>query len=300
VENWYRFFIKNRNYFDPNPPDKFNSANEASAWIYAITSKKGLRKKRLESEKDERFRKPVVFCRMKLRVNENLARINDVTIIAKVPELMAELVEKGISHAEPLYELGDELILVRAFERYVHAEFKDKQPKDLEERVKPELEAEIAAFLGNRTNYEIEANLSVAYLESKEFLNNFDKLFLRPHQSYQLRFGPVLPEKIGPEGIEDEEARYAMLCELCQRAKATQAFRKFLDEEATVVEHLCEGCFKIRTEQDKDGKIRTKSVGSRIAQWQHEAEEASAPNEKAKLFLCYLKIELDYRQEPAN
>jgi hypothetical protein len=213
-----------------------------------------------------------------------------VTIIAKVPELLAELVAKGISHAEPLYDLGDELILVRAFAHYDKAEFQEEGR--IRERAEREIDAEIADFLGNRTNYEIEANLAVTYLESKQFLNNFNKLF----GPYQQRFGPVLPDKIGPEGIEDEEARYAMLCELCQRAKATMAFRKFLDEEATVVEHLCAGCFEIRTRQDEEGKIRAANIGSRIAQWQHEAEEAVAPNEKAKLFLCYLKIELDYKR----
>jgi hypothetical protein len=229
---------------------------------------------------------------LKLRVNENLARINDVTIISQVPELLAELVKNGISHAEPLYELGDELILVRAFAPDDKAELQEEAR--LRERVEQGLGAEIAAFLGNRTNYEIEANLSVTCLESKVFLNNFNKLF----GPYQHRFGPVLPEKIGPEGIEDQEARYAMLCELCQRAKATQAFRRFLDEEATVVEHLCAGCFEIRKKQkqDQDDKIQLKGIGWRIAQWQREAENSVAPNEKAKLFLCYLKIELDFQQ----
>jgi len=290
VAHWYQFFIKNRNYFDPHPPDRFLSANAASSWLYDITSRKGFRKKRSEIEKNEHLRKPIVFCRLKLRVNENLARINDVTIIAEVPTLIKQLGRKEISCAEPLYELGDELILVRAFAHYDKAEFQEEAR--IRERAQQEIDADIAKFLGNRTNYEIEANLSVAYLENKEFLKNFDKLF----GPYQHRFGPMLPNKIGPEGIENEEARYAMLCELCQRAKAVKPFRKFLDEEATVVEHLCEGCFEIRTRQDEEGKIRAANIGSRIAQWQREAEEPKAANEKAKLFLCYLKIELDYQQ----
>ena len=147
VEKWYQFFSKNRRYFAPNPPTRFLSARAASSWLYDLTSRKGFRKKQWAPEDDGRLRKPIVFCRLKLRVNENLARINDVTIIAKVPELLAELVEKGISHAEPLYDLGDELILVRAFQHYDKAEF--QKEACILDRAKQEIDADIAKFLGN-------------------------------------------------------------------------------------------------------------------------------------------------------
>jgi hypothetical protein len=87
VAHWYQFFIKSKRYFDTAPIEQFVSSRQARWWIGGISSKK-----RLES--DGRIRKPIVFCRCKIKVNENLARINDVTLIADVPKLIENLCKK--------------------------------------------------------------------------------------------------------------------------------------------------------------------------------------------------------------
>lgn len=281
VEKWYRFFVDNWNYFVTEPVAGFKSASEASRWLYGITTKK--------KKENGRVRKPIVFCRLKVKVNENLARINDVTLIDEVPKIVADLGEGAIAFAQPLYELGDELVLVRAFDRHEHQA--ENEQSFYSERAQAEIEQEIARYLGKRTNYEIEANLAVTYLGNKEFLQNFEKLF----GPYSFSFGPHLDNEIRP--AEGSEAKYAILCELCQKAQATHAFRKFLDEEEYVTEHLCEECHGLRAKQ-REGKLEPKSSGAKIAWWEREFERAQRGEiqEIPPSYLSYLKVDLDYQQ----
>lgn len=279
TEKWFNFFNNNNDYF--GLPKSIYSIRDAWKNIYDISGRKGVKK-------------PVFFIRLKLNVNQKLARISDIKIINEMKKLMKKI-PQVISGSQELYNLYDELLLV----------MRPKKIDDEIKEIKESLERQLHSIDIFTTNYYLEGNISKTYLDNKKFLHNFDILF----GEYQCSFYPKLDEKIEitKEDLQSNnegyvEAKLAMLCELCQLAPATETFWKKNYNpqtgevtESNASEHLCSSCAKLRVAQEKEEKLTEISkkgkIGRNIARWEFEAEE-----EKKDIKLCFIKVSLNMRE----
>lgn len=286
TERWFQFFNNNNDYF--GLPDKILSVRESWENIYNISGR--------VNPKKGKIRKPIFFVRLKLNVNQKLARISDTKIINEIENLIKRI-PQTIQGSQELYNLYDEILLV----------MRPQNIDDKEKEVKESLERQLQSIETFTTNYYLEGNISKTYLSNKEFLQNFDKIF----GEYQYSFYPKLDEKIEvtEKDLQNEnenyvEAKLAMLCELCQLAPATITFRKkdYNQEtgqitESNVSEHLCSSCAKLRVEQEEEEKPEANrkedkdKIGRNIAHWEFEAEE-----KKKDIKLCFIKISLNMKE----
>ena len=279
TEKWFNFFNNNNDYF--GLPKLIYSTRDAWKNIYDISGRKGVKK-------------PIFFIRLKLNVNQKLARISDIKIINEMKKLMKRI-PQIISGSQELYNLYDELLLV----------MRPKKIDDEIEEIKESLERQLHSIDIFTTNYYLEGNIVKTYLSNKKFLYNFDNLF----GEYQCSFYPQLDEKIEitKEDLQSNneeyiEAKLAMLCELCQLAPATETFWKKNYNpqtgevtESNVSEHLCSSCANLRVAQEKEEILtevsRKGKIGRNIARWEFEAEE-----EKKDIKLCFIKVSLNMRE----
>lgn len=284
TEKWFNFFNDNNDYF--GLPELISSTRDARRNIYDISGRKGVKK-------------PIFFVRLKLNVNQKLARISDTKIINEVKNLMKKI-PQAISGSQELYNLYDEILLVMR---------PNKIEDEIEEiKVKESLEKQLQSIDIFTTNYYLEGNILKTYLSNKKFLHNFDELF----GEYQHSFYPKLEEKIEitKEDLQSSdkdyvEAKLAMLCELCQLASATVTLPKKNYNPQTgeitksnVSEHLCSSCANLRFEQEREEKPTGVSneekggkIGRNIARWEFEAEE-----KKKDIKLCFIKISLNMKE----
>jgi len=266
TEKWFEFLLKNSSYF--GFPDNIMDRNQARKYIIDALSEK-IRKGRIS--------RPIFFLRVRIVPNEKISRLADTQIIYESKNVLDSIAQR-ITHSQELYKLYDELLLVVAPQGL-------QDDKNLIGLFEERLRKEVWCERKFTTNYCLEFSISKSYLtkankNESNFLNNFDKLF----GEFQKTLYPELqPTITAYNETDDESASAAILCELCQLAQARHTYYKEKGDIPKVKEHLCDSCFQLRQQIDRQDSSKGK-LGKDFAGWE---EEESTP------YACFVYVSLD-------
>ncbi|PIU85816.1 MAG: hypothetical protein COZ68_02085 [Deltaproteobacteria bacterium CG_4_8_14_3_um_filter_43_13] len=203
VKNWYDFLLKNEAYFET--PKEISSIEKTNELIDLI-----------EKQKE------VYLCYSIIKSDTIFVRIKDTYLFKIAKSVLKDCID--IVGGVVLYELFNGIIFVLPA-NLEEGDFLEKMRKKL------------------TSNFYLEVTFKKTSLPYNDddsrsrFLKDLSQLFLEPEK----RLYPLLDDEIKPDPM-NTASRKAIICDLCQKAKATRESKK------DTTEYLCETCDTYRRE----------------------------------------------------